>query len=203
MAKRDYHHRFYPNHYYHIYNRSVDGTRLFSNWGNYGFFLSKWDKYLLGFLDVYAYTLVPNHFHFLVKVKSTSHFNRKSLVNVTPNKFLEGQFKKLFTSYALAYNKQQNRKGNLFTKRFKRIIIDSQEYLTRLIHYIHHNPIHHGLANNYVKWGFSSYKAIISEKATNVNRDEVLKLFGGKYNFIQAHKEKLNLERINNYLFDE
>ena len=52
MTRRDYHHRFYPNHYYHIYNRSVDGSKLFSNLGNYEFFLNKWDKYVLNYIDI-------------------------------------------------------------------------------------------------------------------------------------------------------
>jgi len=139
----------------------VDGSKLFSNLGNYEFFLIKWDKYVLNYIDIYAYALIPNHFHFLVKVKSISQFNRKSISNYTPNKYLEIQFKKLFSSYALAYNNQQNRNGNLFTKRFKRVSIDSEKYLTTLIHYIHHNPIHHGLTDNYNKWPFTSYSAMI------------------------------------------
>ena len=54
---------------YHIYNRSVGNDNLFFQEGNYSYFIEKWKEYL-PYLDVYAYCLMPNHFHFLAQVKS-------------------------------------------------------------------------------------------------------------------------------------
>lgn len=60
---------FQNGYYYHVFNRSVKGVNLFFNDGNYVFFLQKFSEYLSGVLDVYAWCLIPNHFHFLVRVK--------------------------------------------------------------------------------------------------------------------------------------
>ena len=60
-----------PNAYYHIYNRGINSGQIFNTEENYLFFLSKFDKYLSSVCDVLAYCLMPNHFHFLIKVKSS------------------------------------------------------------------------------------------------------------------------------------
>ena len=62
------------NQFYHIYNRGNDGTDLFYQDRNYIFFLKKYDNYLSEYVDTYAYCLLPNHFHLLVRVKSKSDF---------------------------------------------------------------------------------------------------------------------------------
>ena len=59
-----------PNAYYHIYNRGINSGQIFISEENYLFFLSKFDKYLSPVCDVLAYCLMPNHFHFLIRVKS-------------------------------------------------------------------------------------------------------------------------------------
>jgi len=60
--------------YYHIYNRGVNSCDIFKEDENYFFFLSKFSNYLLDFVDVYAYCLMPNHFHILIKVNDSLSF---------------------------------------------------------------------------------------------------------------------------------
>ncbi len=71
-----------PDKFYHIYNRGVNGNVIFKTESNYHFFLKKISENLLTVCDIYAYTLLPNHFHLLVKIKSEERL--KSLVKV-PN----------------------------------------------------------------------------------------------------------------------
>lgn len=54
--------------YYHIYNKGNNNERLFAREENYDYFLNKFKKHLHGFIDIYSYCLLPNHFHFLIKV---------------------------------------------------------------------------------------------------------------------------------------
>jgi REP element-mobilizing transposase RayT len=56
-------------HFYHVYNRGNNKQPIFFERRNYIHFLSLFKKYLSGYADVYAYCLMPNHFHFLIKVK--------------------------------------------------------------------------------------------------------------------------------------
>ncbi len=54
---------------YHIYNRGINGCDLFRERINYEHFLRLYDKYLLLVADIYAWVLMKNHFHFLVRIK--------------------------------------------------------------------------------------------------------------------------------------
>ena len=55
--------------YYHIYNRGVNSEVLFKEEANYIHFLNSYEKYIHPIVDTYAWVLMPNHFHFLVRVK--------------------------------------------------------------------------------------------------------------------------------------
>ena len=57
---------------YHIYNRSVGDLKIFREDADYNKFLVGWEKYFSSYCDTFAYCLIPNHFHFLVKVKNTN-----------------------------------------------------------------------------------------------------------------------------------
>ena len=119
------------------------------------------------------------------------------------NKILLNQFKNFFISYAKSINKQQNRTGSLFQKKFKRIHVDSDDYITTLIHYIHHNPIHHGFVKHYSKWKYSSYNAILSNLKTKVKRDIILEWFNSREEFIKFHQQEINYKAIEKYIVEE
>lgn len=175
---------------YHFYNRAVGRDNLFITNRNYGYFLSRWKRYM-PYLKVYAYCLMPNHFHFLAKVPPLDgdlweHVEKQKtkkaaafLENrITYNTYLEDQFKRLFSGYTLAINKQERRHGALFQKRFKRVAITSEYRLMYLLAYIHHKPIHHGLCNNYEAWSHSSYRSYSKmQKHSMLQCDEVLSWF--------------------------
>ena len=59
----------YDGHFYHIYNRGNNKGNIFFTQENYRYILVKFNKYLTRFLDVYAFCLLRNHFHVLVKIK--------------------------------------------------------------------------------------------------------------------------------------
>ncbi len=60
--------------YYHIYNRGINGTNLFFEERNYLYFLQKYSFYMDEVLETFAYCLLGNHFHLLVRVKEMSGF---------------------------------------------------------------------------------------------------------------------------------
>jgi len=69
--------------------------------------------------------------------------------------------------------------------------LNDENYLKQLIIYVHLNPKHH-LDLNFQEYKFSSYQAFISDKETKIEREEVLKLFGGLENFVFCHHQKNN-----------
>jgi REP element-mobilizing transposase RayT len=135
--------------FYHIYNRGNDGEKLFYTEENYRYFMHKYHCLLAPFLDTYAYCLIPNHFHFLIKTRESEDdlFHLK----------ISHQFRRLFQSYALSINKQEGRSGSLFRKYFRRIHVDNMLYLRRLVFYIHFNPQKHQVVQNFRYYPYSSY----------------------------------------------
>ncbi|MCF6184783.1 MAG: hypothetical protein L3J56_09215 [Bacteroidales bacterium] len=194
-----------PDKYYHIYNHAAGKDLLFTKNDNYNFFLQQFSKYINPVADTFAYCLMPNHFHFLIRIKEDKDLtgfqnlsglkaerrNQASLTN-----FISNQFSKLFNSYAKAYNKQQKRRGTLFERPFKRIHIESNKYIRNLIHYIHYNPEHHGFIDDFKEWKYSSFKSLLSEKVTNLKRKEVIELFDDKDNFLYFHKREIDYDFI-------
>src|SRR5699024_4445463 len=141
--------------------------KLFLSGDNYSFFLKRYEKYMDEFLDTFCYCLMPNHFHLLVRVKSFDQIkltHRSGLENLTGvsemekdmliAKLISQQFSNFFNSYSKAFNKQQNRRGSLFMRAFKRIKVDGEDYFRRLVHYIHYNPLKAGLSKDFC-WPYS------------------------------------------------
>ena len=98
---------------YHLYNRASGGVNLFNNEKDYNTFLVRFKKYYGPYLDIYAYCLMPNHFHFLVKIKVLDDKVIKSIKKektkagiriieneISINEFLEDQARRLFSSFA-------------------------------------------------------------------------------------------------------
>jgi len=98
------------------------------------------------------------------------------------------QFNRWFTAYAMAFNNQHDRKGNLFHRSFKRLKVRSNSHFTQLVYYIHANPSLHKVRNDFTNYRWSSYQALLSEKSTLLERKEVLDWFGGKTEFINFHQ---------------
>jgi putative transposase len=191
--------------FYHIYNHAVGNEKLFRNNSNYLHFITLLKKYMIDYVELYAYCLMPNHFHFVLKIKSEQDiFNsyervqnpRKADLNVPS--FVSRQFSHFFNSYAQAYNKQYYRKGSLFANRFKRKHIDTQDYLKKLIQYVHFNPVWANLSTHISEWQYSSFNEILKDDITFVERNKVLELFDGKENFIFCHKSEPEIS-INEY----
>ena len=189
-----------PDHFFHIYNRSNGKETIFLNAQHYHFFLSKQREYILPIVDTFSYCLMPNHFHFLIRIKSEAEINQhRDLQKVKSSKpvdlYVSKRFSNLFSSYSQAFNKQQHRTGSLFQKRFKRKNIDSEKYLYQLIHYIHNNPVAANLVEKPIDWDFSSYPKLISDKATFLQKKEVLNLYDDLENFKIVHSRPMAYDR--------
>ncbi|MDH6252160.1 REP element-mobilizing transposase RayT [Chryseobacterium sp. H1D6B] len=112
---------------YHIYTHANGDDLIFRDDGNYNFFLDKLLKYIVPIADVYAYCLMPNHFHLLIRFKDL-----EQITSENEHKYLMKQFSNLLNSYAKAYNKRYNRRGALFLDFLKRKRVNDEKYLTKL-----------------------------------------------------------------------
>lgn len=187
--------------FYHIYNRGINGENIFKSDRNYLFFLKKISEFLIPVCDVYAYCLMPNHFHLLIKIKSDFELTSLIKPSVTtsiglhsPQKIFSKQFAGIFNSYSQAFNREHKRHGALIESPFKRKLITSDKYLINVIIYIHQNPEKHGVIDQFSKYNFSSYQSILSNSSTLLKRDEVIELFYCRENFILSHQKTIDFD---------
>lgn len=141
---------FFNSGYYHIYNRGVEKRNIFMNNLDYSRFLETLDFYrkspqpqkLSDFrrriislkktanqkelVNIFAYCLMPNHFHLLVQ----------QLIDGGITLFISN----LANSYTRYFNTKYERIGALFQGEFKAKLIETDEYLLQVSKYVHRNP---------------------------------------------------------------
>jgi len=149
------HQEFQAGEYYHVYNRGINGQKIFLETENYLYFLKLLNKYRkLFMMNIIAYCLMPTHFHFMVQptvANNLSDFMRRFL-----------------TSYVQAINKRLKRHGSLFPERFKHKHVYSERYQILLCRYIHVNPLKDGLVSRLEDWAFSNYHEFIEIRAGKI-----------------------------------
>jgi putative transposase len=117
----------------HVIVRGIERTEIFLDDDDRQRFVDKFDCLLVQTeTDCYAWALIPNHFHLLLKC------NRVEL-----SRFM----RRLLTGYAVYFNLRHNRSGHLFQNRYKSIVCEEETYLLELIRYIHLNPLRAGLVS--------------------------------------------------------
>lgn len=178
--------------FYHIYNRGINGEDLFKEERNYDYFLEKYAQYVSPVVDTYAYCLLKNHFHLLVKIKD---FNdpKENLSELMKRQNWEQypdaskQFSHFFNSYAQSINTAYKRTGSLFERPFRRKLIDNERYFSRVILYIHSNPQKHGFVKDFRDYPYSSFWSHLSQKSTKLKREEVIDWFGDAEQYSKFH----------------
>lgn len=170
---------------------------------NYHYFLKLYAQYIHPIADTCAYCLLPNHFHFLLRVKTDEERMpgglRQSVTNTErlaqSLKPASRHFNNKFIAYTKAINKAYNHTGSMFESPFRRKLVESESYFITLVLYIHRNPYHHQIAD-FRDWPWSSYRAILSDSPTRVQRDWLLETFGGWEAFVRAHLREATEEII-------
>ncbi len=178
--------------YYHIFNRGINSCKLFRKADNYNYFLELYDKHISPIADTYAWALMPNHFHLMVRIKEMQEiqeirgFKNPESLEKAPHQY----FSNLFNAYTKAINKCFNRTGSLFEHPFHRKSITNKNYFKHLVIYIHNNPVHHGFTEFAMDYPWSSYLTCISLRPTNLQREKVMGWFDNQANFKLMHSQK-------------
>ena len=174
---------------YHIQARGLAGGEIFLEDRTYAHFLGLYAKSVGPVADTYAYCLLPDHVHFLARIRTAAeaaavYENPRAPKDLQPSHLVSI----LFDAYTKAINKTYGRTGALFQQPFERVEVRSDVHLVHLIAYIHQNPEKHGLVEDFRTWPHSSYHALLSEEPTQLQRREVLAWFDGPGHFQQFHE---------------
>lgn len=172
--------------YYHIFNRGNNRDPLFFEERNYAYFLRLYTKYIEPVADTFAYCLMPNHFHFLIRVKAEDEITA-SLGMGKPGDVSQ-RFSNLFNAYARTINQTYARTGSLFQHPFGRLALHEKHPLETVTLYIHFNPQKHGFVDDFRGWKYTSYASLLASSTTRLKRQETLDWFGGRESFRRAHE---------------
>lgn len=147
---------------YHIMMRGINRQIIFNDNEDYLKFIHTLQKYKeKSEYEIYAYCLMGNHVHLLLKVGPEP---------------LEQIMRRICGSYVYWYNAKYQRIGYLFQDRFKSEAVEDDSYFLTVLRYIHQNPVKAGLVNNIEQYQWSSM-VDYRNKTETVNAGFVLKLF--------------------------
>ncbi|HAY3552548.1 transposase [Elizabethkingia meningoseptica] len=178
---------------YHIFSHVNGKEVIFREDSNYYYFLEKLSKYIIPIADIYAYCMMPNHFHLLLRFKSFEEIRAEN-----EHQYLMKTFSNLLNSYAKAFNKVYHRKGALFLNTIKRKKVNDDKYLLKALHYIHNNPVNHGFVNKITDWKYSSYNSYLSnDKESKLHRETILEYFETLDDFIAYHYSNVEYDYLN------
>jgi len=100
--------------YYHIFNRGNNRENIFIEERNYRYFLELYAHHINSIADTYAYCLLHNHFHLLVRIKSKAEIHAYRDLEAQKVSSPSLQFGNLFNAYTKAINQAYQRTGSLF-----------------------------------------------------------------------------------------
>lgn len=119
---------------HHVIGRGIERGKIFLDDADRDDFIGRMAALAqAGDLAIYAWALLPNHFHLLCKT------------GLQP---LSSSMHRLLTGFAVAFNRRHRRHGHLFQNRFKSIVCQEDRYLKELLRYIHLNPLRSGLVED-------------------------------------------------------
>jgi putative transposase len=197
---------FIPNKHYHIVFKSIDGLLLFRSDADYSVFLQRFYKFTNLAVENWAYCLLNNHAHFIVKLKTHEEVIRnitdidlavqtvamkKLLVNSNDesvfDEMLERQLNSFMVSFVNYTKNKYGHNGGVFQKPFKRVVITTDAHLQQAIVYVHANSVKHNISNDYERYIYSSYISISKNTNTYCEREKVIDFFGGANKFVELH----------------
>ncbi len=130
-------------------------------------------------VQIIAFCIMPTHLHIVAKQLD--------------EKGISEMLGMALNSYAKYFNTKYNRKGTLFTGRFKNVSVENDGQLLHLTRYIHLNPVTAGLVDKPESWQYSSYMEYVQPKEV----DNPLSRFEGLIDdkpadyqkFVEDHKD--------------
>lgn len=179
----------------HVMARGNNRMRIFLNAGDYRKFLFVLSDVCEAYqVDCWAFCLMPNHYHLVVRNEQRN---------------LSEALRDLNGEYALWWNATHRRLGHVFQGRYKDQIVEPKRYLLTLLRYVGMNPIRAKLVDDPAKWPWSSYRctAGLCPNPGFVSVEEVLRQFGGdelavlrqryvRYVLAQPDREEPDMEQF-------
>jgi REP element-mobilizing transposase RayT len=132
-----------PGALHHIVARGIERKAIFRDDRDRDSFLKRLGNNLMeSRTPCYAWALLWNHFHLLLRTGATP---------------ISTVMRRVLTGYAVDFNRRHHRHGHLFQNRFKSILCQEDQYLLELVRYIHLNPLRAGIVKGLKSLGRYPY----------------------------------------------
>jgi len=182
----------YEGALYHLLSRGNEHGKIFKDEQDRDGFLEAVGEMSQRFdLDIFAYVLMNNHYHLLVR---TRRANLKKAMHW------------FGTTYTLRFNRRHLRSGHLFQGRYKSIIVENDAYLLQLSYYIHRNPLRAGIVRRLSDYRWSSYRVYAYGRKTPqwLTTDLILSQFGDDQDGHRRYREKVQKYAVEEkHLFED
>lgn len=194
-----------PGGVYHVYNRAVAKNELFTRSTDYFKFVERLQKHISPYCELFAYALVINHFHLMLRLPSeetlAATLNTRPELSKPEISWLGGATSynaligfllgNCFKAYALSYNKRHDRHGTLLNQTVRRIRTVDDVVSRRLICYLHTQELKHGISDAYAtiqnRSSFAQYSGAMRPTGL-LTMAPVLERFGGLDIFLRSHE---------------
>jgi putative transposase len=131
---------------YHVLNRGNARSQVFHKQGDYDAFLETMSEASLRLsMPLFAYCLMPNHFHFVVRPNEDGDLSR--------------WMQWLLTTHVRRYLKHHHQSGHVWQGRFKAFATQDDDHLVTVVRYVERNPLRAGLVSQAEEWPWSSLGA--------------------------------------------
>jgi putative transposase len=159
-----------PDALHHVIGRGIARKKIFLSDADRDDFLDRLGAILSETkTSCYAWALIPNHFHLLLRTGTAP---------------LSSIMRRVLTGYAVSYNLRHHRYGHLFQNRYKSILCEEDSYLLELVRYIHLNPLRAKLVGDYEalsSYPYGGHSVILGRRRKEwQDADYVLALFAEK-----------------------
>jgi putative transposase len=127
--------------FFHAYSRGTGPIVIYRDATDFETFSEMLARTVLRFgWELYAYCLMPTHYHLLLS---------------TPREQLSAGMHRLNGGYAKTFNRRHGRVGHLFQSRFRVRVIEEEGYFHRAAAYIVWNPVRAGHCQTPSDWPWS------------------------------------------------
>jgi len=159
----------YKNSIHHVMNRGDKGEKIFYSQKLKRYFIRLIEDLSKKFgIEIYAYVVLDNHYHIILK-NTSGNISKFMMV--------------LNSKYALYYRSINKGKGYVFQNRFRSILIQNERYIRECLIYLYLNPVRSGLTSNAYNYRWSSLYKVFESSPLKSTLRIIIDLFGSIDNF--------------------
>ena len=171
--------------FFHVLNRGNAKKLVFHETADYSHFIhdmkTSREKHPI---DLFAYCLMPNHFHFILRPNIAQNLSKWMQI--------------LLTKYVRYYHKKYCSSGHIWQGRYKSFLIQNDDHLVTVMRYVEGNPIRANLVKSSIEWKWSSIQDRLNRYNVLLSDMEIVEPIEEWVNYVDTPLTATELEKTRN-----